>query len=64
MNDKLPECHPLFCIPEINIRNFALDVEEETSTLLTFDVVDMDKGVQESLLESINREGMILYEEI
>ena len=47
-----------------NIRNFALDVEEETSTLLTFDVVDMDKGVQESLLESINREGMILYEEI
>ena len=47
-----------------NIRNFALDVEEETSTLLTFDVVDMDKGVQESLLEAINREGMILYEEI
>ena len=24
MNDKLPECHPLFCIPEINIRNFGL----------------------------------------
>ena len=43
---------------------FALDVEEETSTLLKYDVIDMDKGVQEELRESIDREGIVLYEEV
>ena len=41
---------------------FALDVDEETSTLLKFDIVDLGRNIQEELLESIRREGRILYE--
>lgn len=47
-----------------NIARFALDVDEETSTLLEFDVVDLDESVQDELLESIKKEGRILYEKI
>lgn len=43
---------------------FALDVDDNTSTLLKYDIVNMDGSVQEELLESIEREGVILYEEI
>lgn len=43
---------------------FALDVDEYTSTLLMYDVVNLDKSVQEELLESIQKEGMILYEKV
>lgn len=43
---------------------FALDVDETTSTLLKYDVVDLDAAVQSELRESILREGVILYEEI
>ncbi len=47
-----------------NITEFALDVEDVTSTLLTFDVVDMKKEIQKELVESIRKEGQILYEKI
>lgn len=47
-----------------NITLFTLDVEDETSTLLSFDVVNLDGSVQEELRESIKREGRILYEKI
>lgn len=47
-----------------NITLFTLDVEDETSTLLSFDVVNLDGSVQEELRESIEREGRILYEKI
>ena len=40
---------------------FAIDVEEETSTLLQFDVIDLDKDLQDNLLKSIREEGIILY---
>lgn len=43
---------------------FALDVEEETSTLLKFDIVDLNRDVQEELLESIRKDGRVLYEKI
>lgn len=43
---------------------FALDVEEETSTLLMYDIIDMEANMQPELLESIKREGIVLYEEI
>ncbi len=36
---------------------FALDVDEETQTLLEFDIVDLDGNVQEELLESIRKRG-------
>lgn len=47
-----------------DVVRFSLDVEEEISTLLFFDVVNLDGPVQEELLASIYREGKILYEEI
>lgn len=43
---------------------FALDVDEETSTLLMFDIVNMDKAVQPELLASIRREGRQLYAKV
>ena len=47
-----------------NITLFTLDVEEETSTLLSFDVVNLDASVQEELRKSIEQEGRLLYEKI
>lgn len=47
-----------------NFDRFALDVDEETSTLLMFDIVDLDREMQVELRESIEREGVILYEKI
>lgn len=47
-----------------NIAHFALDVEEDTSTLLEFDIVNLDGAVQDELRESIEKEGMILYEKV
>ena len=43
---------------------FALDVDEETSTLLEYDIVDMSREMQDELRQSIMREGKILYEKI
>ena len=39
--------------------HFILDVDETTSTLLEFDIVDLDKPVRKELLESIKREGVL-----
>jgi predicted nucleotidyltransferase len=45
-----------------NIAAFSLDVEEETYTLLFFDVVNLDQPVQLELIESIHSEGILIYE--
>lgn len=47
-----------------NKARFSLDVDEETSTLLKYDVVDLDGTVQPELLESIQREGKVIYEKV
>lgn len=47
-----------------NITEFTLAVKEDTSTLLDFDVVNLGKSIQPNLLESIKKEGIILYEKI
>lgn len=47
-----------------NIPAFMLDVDEETSTLLNFDIVNMDGAVQPELRESIAREGVVIYEKV
>lgn len=47
-----------------NIAAFALDVEEETTTLLKYDVVNLDGSVQKELLDVIEKEGVMLYEKI
>ena len=43
---------------------FALAVDEETSTLLKYDIVNLDGRVQKELLESIKTEGILLYEKV
>lgn len=47
-----------------NSSQFILSVDEETSTLLEFDIIDLEKPVREELQESIDREGVLLYEKI
>ena len=47
-----------------DIDRFALDVEEETTTLLEYDSVDMSREMQDELRQSIMREGKILYEKV
>lgn len=43
---------------------FALDVDEETTTLLMFDIIDLDREMQPELRESIEKEGVVLYEKV
>lgn len=47
-----------------DFERFSLDVEEETTTLLKYDIVDLERELQPELLESIWREGKVLYEKI
>ncbi len=47
-----------------NTEEFGIDVEAEVPTLLKFDVVQLDKPVQQALIESINKEGVIIYEKV
>ena len=46
------------------VESFALDIDEETSTLLQYDIVDLARKIQPELRESIEREGKILYEKV
>lgn len=41
---------------------FYWDIRENVSSLLMFDIVDMDKGVKEELMKEIERDGVVLYE--
>ena len=43
---------------------FSLDVDEETSTLLMFDVVDLSLPIQPELREAIERDGVTIYEKV
>lgn len=43
---------------------FSLDVDEETSTLLEYDIVDLGGSVQSELLDAIRKEGRIIYEKV
>lgn len=45
-----------------DVVRFALDVDEETSTLLKFDIVDLSRDIQQELRESIETEGIVIYE--
>ena len=47
-----------------SIARFAVDVDEKTSTLLKYDVVDMDQDVSAELLSSVWKEGRVLYEKV
>ena len=47
-----------------DISGFALAVDEETDTLLQYDVVNLDSRVDEALLENIEKDGKVLYEKV
>lgn len=47
-----------------NITLFSLDVDNTTSTLLKYDIVNLDGPVQQELRKSIDEEGTTIYEEI
>ena len=43
---------------------FSFAVDEETPTLLMFDIVNLDGNVQQELLDSIGKESVVLYEKV
>lgn len=43
---------------------FSLAIDEETSTLLKYDIVDMSASLQQELRESIEKEGKLIYEKV
>lgn len=47
-----------------DIAAFMLDVEEDVNTLLFFDIVNLDGPVENELRDSINKEGVLIYEKI
>ena len=47
-----------------NFVHFMLDVNEETSTLLCFNIINLDEEIQSELRDSIKKEGKTIYEEI
>ena len=47
-----------------DIDMFRLLVEEETSTLLQYDVLDLNQNSNTELAEIIKNEGVTLYEEV
>lgn len=47
-----------------DIERFKCDVDDEIETLLMFDVVNLDEPVQSELLDSINKDGVIIYEKV
>ena len=51
-----------FC--EGNAAQFLIDVNENTNTLLFFDIIDLRRPVQQELLDSINKEGIVIYEKV
>lgn len=47
-----------------NTAAFTLAVDEETDTLLKYDVVNLDGAVQPELLQEIEKDGKVLYEKV
>lgn len=43
---------------------FSLDIEGLTSTLLRYDIIDLDKTLKPSFLEAISKDGVVLYEKV
>ena len=47
-----------------DIALFRTEIDDCVDTLLMFDVVNLDGKIQKELLESIQKDGVLLYEEI
>lgn len=41
---------------------FYWDVKENTHSLLTIDIVDLDAGISDALINEISRNGVVIYE--
>lgn len=46
-----------------NYDDFYWSINENAWTLLSFDVVDLDKGISDELKKEIERDGIVIYEE-
>ena len=46
------------------ISKFRMDLEELVPTLLTFDVVDLRSNPSQSIMDTIFKEGTVIYEEV
>ncbi len=47
-----------------DVLHFSFAVDEETWTLLCFDVIDLDEKHSEEFLAEIERDGVVLYEKV
>lgn len=43
---------------------FYWEIKENVYSLLTFDIIDLDSGASEELTSEIEKDGVIIYEEI
>lgn len=41
---------------------FYWDIKEDTHSLLSFDVIDVDRGISDELIQEIEQNGVIIYE--
>ena len=42
--------------------SFYWKIKEKSHTLLTFDIVELDRGISDELQKEIDRDGIIIYE--
>lgn len=47
-----------------DVTGFLFDVEETTSTLLEFDIINLEDELEDTFRKEIMREGVTLYEKI
>ena len=47
-----------------NIAEFSDEADEKIWTLLLIDVVNLDRGISNELRKEIERDGVLLYEEV
>ena len=43
---------------------FYWEIKENVYSLLTFDIIDLDSGASEELTSEIEKDGVVIYEEI
>lgn len=47
-----------------NVAGFSISADEDTSTLLEYDIVDIGANIRKELRESIENEGIVIYEKV
>ncbi len=62
--DNLPKSDIDLAVSGGDIGGFTDDVNEKAWTLLQFDVVDLNRPLADAFRASIEKEGIVLYEEV